>query len=162
MSPSGDVAACGLEVRPHEHLLLVRGRPVALTSREFEILTRLAEHPGWVFSANQLSGDSEDRDYSPESVSVHVSRLRHKLAVAGAADVVETVRGFGYRLRSVAADGDRVPQLSSGVGRTLRDALWQLHEAVLEVEHAGSDEQQSSAADALERARRAIYEILAK
>ncbi len=142
--------------------MLVHGSQVELTYREFEILNRLAEHPGWVFSADQLSSVSEQGDYSPESVSVHVSRLRHKLAVAGAPDVVETVRGFGYRLRSALADADDPFPHNDGAGRSLRDALWQLSEAVLEVDHAGRGEQVSAAVDALEHARRTIYAILAK
>ena len=66
---------------------------------EFDIVMTLAEHPGWVFSADQLAGDPDQGDYSPESVSVLVSRARHKLNSAGCARVIETVRGLGYRLR---------------------------------------------------------------
>jgi DNA-binding winged helix-turn-helix (wHTH) protein len=161
MSLSGDVSVCGMVVRPHEHVLLVNGREIDLTSREFEIISRLAEHPGWVLSAEQLCDESEEADYSPESVSVHVSRLRHKLSTAGAEDVVETVRGSGYRLRrSDAGDGAVVPDLS-GARRRLRDASWQLHEAALEAEHAGSEAQLESVADAIEMTRQTIYRILA-
>ena len=137
------------------------GVPVELTSREFEILARLAEHPGWVFSADQLAEDSDAREYSSESVSVHMSRLRHKLSATGAPDAVETVRGFGYRLRAGDAD-DAGVEPASGVDRSLRDALWQLSEAVHEVEHAGGPTQRLAASDSLERARREIYAILAK
>jgi DNA-binding winged helix-turn-helix (wHTH) protein len=161
MSPSGDIGVCGLVVRPHEHVLLVQGREVELTSREFEIVMRLAEHPGWVLSAEQLCDEAEDADYSPESVSVHVSRLRHKLAAAGADGAVETVRGFGYRLRHLDADGAEVGAMLENARRTLRDCAWQLHEAALEVEHAGSEDQLAAAADALEGARHAIYRLLA-
>ena len=115
-----------------------------------------------MFSADQLSSESEQGDYSPESVSVHVSRLRHKLTVAGAPDAAQTVRGFGYRLRSAATESERDLVSSDGVGRSLRDALWQLSEAVLEVDHAGTGGQLSAATDALEQARRTIYAILAK
>ena len=87
-----------LEVRSREHVVLVRGGEVPLSSREFEIVRALAARPGWVLSPSQLAADSDESDYSPESVSVLVSRIRHKLAEAGAADMVETVRGYGYRL----------------------------------------------------------------
>lgn len=164
MSPSGDISVCGLVVRPREHVLLVQGHEIELTCREFEIITRLAEHPGWVFSATQLCDESDEADYSPESVSVHVSRLRHKLSVAGAEDVVETVRGSGYRLRRTVAEiegGDGIHALDSS-RRRLRDASWQLHEAALEAEHAGSDEQLEAVAETLDEARHSIYRILAE
>jgi DNA-binding winged helix-turn-helix (wHTH) protein len=149
-----------LVVRPREHVILVRGREIDLTSREFEIISRLAEHPGWVLSAEQLCDESDDADYSPESVSVHVSRLRHKLSVAGAEDVVETVRGSGYRLRrSEPEENVAVPDLT-GARRRLRDASWQLHEAALEAEHAGGEEQLDSVTNALDEVRHTIYRIL--
>lgn len=162
MSPTGDISVSGLVVRPHEHVLLVQGREIDLTSREFDIIMRLAEHPGWVFSADQLCDEAEESDYSPESVSVHVSRLRHKLSVAGAEDVVETVRGFGYRLRRADSDEtDSVPPLDAA-RRGLRDAAWQLHEAVLEIEHTGAEAQLEAATEALDEARHSMYRILAE
>ena len=161
MQISGDILAGELEVRPHEHIVLVNGQEVPLSSREFEILLMLAQHPGWVFSANQLSGDPEDGEYSPESVSVLVSRLRHKLAEAGASEVIETVRGFGYRLSSSKTPGEGIPE-THGVNRELRDAAWQLQEAVFEVEHSGTPEQQQEAVDVLEQARRDLFSSLAE
>lgn len=139
--------------------MLVQGREVALTPREFEIVLMLAEHPGWVFSANQLSGDPEQGDHSPESVSVLVSRLRQKLSEAGASDVVETVRGFGYRLHAELETTEEAPR---EVSRELRDAAWQLQEAAIEVEHSGTPDQQRAAADVLDQARRDLYGCLAE
>lgn len=163
VAESVETIACGLTVRPREHTVLVRGRAVRMTPREFEILARLASHPGWVLSAEQLSDESDEAGYSPESVSVHVSRLRHKLGQAGAPDAIETIRGFGYRLRaSTEGDGILPPDAAPAVGRALRDATWQLTEAVLEVEHSGSTAQQGAACEALDRARRAIYASLAE
>jgi DNA-binding winged helix-turn-helix (wHTH) protein len=162
MSPSSDICVGTLVVRPREHVLLVEGREIELTSREFDIIYRLAEHPGWVLSPNQLCDENDEADYSPESISVHVSRLRHKLSLAGAEDVVETVRGSGYRLRRTAPEGEDFAHALDGSKRRLRDASWQLHEAALEAEHAGSDAQLESVADELENARHAIYRILAE
>jgi len=149
-----------LEVRPHEHAALVHGQPVQLTSREFDIVMMLAEHPGWVFSASQLSGESDVEDYSPESISVLVSRLRQKFAAAGAADVVETVRGAGYRLHSSLSECEPPPDAAAI--REMRDAVWQLQAAVLEVEHTGSPEQQREVTGVLEEARRGVYAALAE
>jgi DNA-binding winged helix-turn-helix (wHTH) protein len=92
---------------------------------------------------------------------VLISRLRQKLAAAGASDVVETVRGIGYRLRPSAESCDE-PSAAATVRRDLRDASWQLQEAVIEVEHSGTVEQQLEATDALVRARHVLYASLAE
>ena len=160
---TNDICVGQLEVRPHEHIVLAQGQEVPLTSREFEIVMMLAEHPGWVFSAEQLAGDSESDvgDYSPESVSVLVSRLRQKLASAGVEDMVETVRGFGYRLHPSLGACDEPSSEAVDARQELRDAAWQLQEAVIEVVHTGTIEQQREATEALEATRRAIYGGLA-
>lgn len=77
---------------------LVGGAAVELTEREFALLALLLDAPGRVFSREEL----EERLYTPDeqpasnTVEVFVSRLRGKLARAGARDVVRTVRGLGY------------------------------------------------------------------
>jgi len=158
---SDSICVGDIEVCPHEHVVLVDGAEVSLSSREFEIVMTLAEHPGWVFSASQLTGDSDEDDFSPESVSVLVSRIRHKLAAAGATEVVETVRGFGYRVHPSPIQRDEA-SASLGANRELRDASWQLQEAVIEVEHSGSPEQQREVVELLEQARRALFARLAE
>ncbi len=161
MPSSDELHISGLVIRPHEHVVVAQGGEVDLTSREFEILLDLAEHPGWVFSVSDLSSAADHLDYSPESVSVHVSRLRHKLAVAGADRVIETVRGSGYRLRSAdEGNPDAVPLEAARA--VLRESTWQLHEAALEVERAGGQSQVEAAAEALDEARHSIYRILAE
>lgn len=149
-----------VEVCPHEHSVLVRGHDVALTSREFAIVMTLAEHPGWVFSADQLAGDPDLGDYSPESVSVLVSRARHKLASAGAPELIETVRGLGYRLRPLEPTEESA--LAQQTRRELRDSSWRLQEAVMEAEHAGDSDQQRAVSEVLEEARRQVHARLAE
>jgi len=149
-----------VEVCPHEHSVLVRGHDIALTSREFDIVMALAEHPGWVFSADQLAGEPDQGDYSPESVSVLVSRARHKLTSAGAPDLIETVRGLGYRLRPLEPTEESA--LAAQTRRELRDASWRLQEAVMEAEHAGDPDQQRAVSEVLEEARRRVHSRLAE
>jgi DNA-binding winged helix-turn-helix (wHTH) protein len=161
MPASDDIIAGAVVVHPHEHRAVVRGCELDLTCREFEIVRRLVEHPGWVFSSEQLSSDETEADYSPESVSVLVSRLRRKLAGAGVPDAIETVRGFGYRLRVPASEGAGTDGAAADARTRVRDALWHLQEAALEVEHAGTDAQRRTAAEALEAARRIIGDALA-
>ena len=160
MPSTGNICVGDLEVRPRERAVVVHGEEVTLSSREFEIVLALAEHPGWVLSAVQLAGPDEN-DCSPESVSVLVSRLRHKLATVGAEDVVETVRGVGYRLSPAPSVGRETPE-GIAKNRELRDAMWQLQEAVIETERSGSPKQQFEVVEVLGQARRAVYRHLAE
>jgi DNA-binding winged helix-turn-helix (wHTH) protein len=160
MPTSDDIGAFGLVVHPHEHVAAVHGRELDLTCREYEIITRLVEHPGWVFSAEQLSTEAHEADYSPESVSVLVSRLRRKLAGAGAPDAIETVRGFGYRLRPHLHDAEADAAEEVAGDASLRDACWLVQEAVIDVEHSGDERQRRAAVEALEAAHRAIRDVL--
>lgn len=72
------------------------GRTVELTAREFALLETLLRHPDQVLSREQLLSHVWGYDFDPGSnvVDVYVRYLRRKLG----ADVVETVRGMGYRL----------------------------------------------------------------
>jgi two-component system OmpR family response regulator len=78
---------------------LVAGNAVDLTAREFNLLLHLAHHAGQVVSRSELLTEVWSTQFDPESnvVEVHMSRLREKLGEA--ANVIETVRGRGYRLR---------------------------------------------------------------
>jgi len=71
---------------------------VELTAREFTLAETLLRHPGQVLSREQLLSHVWGYDFDPGSniVDVYVGYLRKKLGD----DVIETVRGMGYRLRS--------------------------------------------------------------
>jgi DNA-binding response OmpR family regulator len=73
------------------------GREVSLTAREFALLETFLRHPGQVLSQVQLMDRVWGYDFEPGSnvVEVYVGYLRRKLR----ADVIETVRGAGYRFR---------------------------------------------------------------
>jgi DNA-binding response OmpR family regulator len=78
----------------------VRGFPVALAAKEFELLAKLATDPIRVFTKEELLREvwgfvALGRTRTLDS---HASRLRRKLAVAGAEDCVLNVWGVGYRL----------------------------------------------------------------
>jgi DNA-binding winged helix-turn-helix (wHTH) protein len=79
------------------------GRPVALTSKEFALLVRLCEQGGRAVSRVRLLEGVWGERYvgSRRTVDIHVRRLRAKL---GPALELETVRGWGYRLRMPAAE----------------------------------------------------------
>ena len=73
----------------------IAGRNVELTARQFTMLEVLVRHPDQVLSREQLLSHVWGYDFDPGSniVDVYVGRLREKLAP----DVIETVRGIGYR-----------------------------------------------------------------
>lgn len=76
------------------------GKPLNLHPREFALLWRMAETPDEPVSKQTLALDVWHLGFLPESnsIAVHMSRLRGKLALAGLAGLVDTVAG-GYRLR---------------------------------------------------------------
>ncbi len=81
------------------HLLLVDGQSLDLTATEFAILHYLMKKPGWVFSRQQIIDNVRGLDYSitPRAVDVQIFGLRKKMGLAG--ELIETVRGIGYRLQ---------------------------------------------------------------
>ena len=89
-----------LEIDTAGHVVRVSGEPVELTPTEFKLLLTLAERRGRVQARTLLLQTVWDAapDIQTRTVDMHVQRLRAKLGVAG--DLVETVRGFGYRLRA--------------------------------------------------------------
>ena len=75
-------------------------RKVELSSREFQVLEYLAQHPGHVLSRTRLYEHVWNEQMEPMSntIDVHVKEIRRKLAAVGATRVISTVRGAGYRL----------------------------------------------------------------
>ena len=86
-----------LKIDPPRRLIWQSGQPVDLTPMEFDILLLLARRPGQVFTARQIyeavAADSFDASWT--GISSMVYKLRRKLG----ADIIETVRGHGYRMR---------------------------------------------------------------
>lgn len=81
-----------------EHTVYVDGARVELTLKEYELLRTFLEHPGQVFSRDQLLKIVWGTDFVGESrtVDVHIGTLRTKLGEAG--HLIRTVRGVGYRM----------------------------------------------------------------
>ena len=80
------------------HHVRVAGDLVSLTFKEFELLRLFLENPGQVFSRDRLLSAVWGVDFMGESrtVDVHIATLRDKLGPCG--ELIETVRGVGYRL----------------------------------------------------------------
>ena len=92
--------AGALEIRPAEFTASVNGEPLALTVREFQLLTALAERQGRIVSRAELYTVVWRGPYrkSDRSVDVYVGKLRQKLASAApGGEFIHTHFGFGYR-----------------------------------------------------------------
>ncbi|MFF8815904.1 two-component system response regulator CseB [Streptomyces pactum] len=86
-----------LEVDPEGMEVRKGGAPVSLTPTEMRLLLEFSTAPGTVLSRDRLLERVWDYGWGGDSrvVDVHVQRLRHKIGH----DRIETVRGFGYKLR---------------------------------------------------------------
>jgi two-component system OmpR family response regulator len=92
---------------PARRQVLAQGVEVVLTSTEFDLLARLMQRPGRVFSREELLGSvwGYAAHAGTRTVDVHVAQVRGKLADASpwARDVIRTVRGVGYTADEVTA-----------------------------------------------------------
>ena len=84
-----------------KHKVTYENKPIELTTIEFNILEFLSRHPGRVFSRDQILDQawSEGKFIVDRAVDVHVRSLRKKLKKG--ADLIQTVRGFGYRFKEI-------------------------------------------------------------
>jgi len=87
--------------------VMVDGHDVELTPTEYRLLVTLAERRGRVQARSHLLETVWEAapDIQTRTVDMHVQRLRTKLGAAGA--LIETVRGFGYRLNAPPRSADR-------------------------------------------------------
>jgi two-component system OmpR family response regulator len=94
----GDSLSAGdVELDRASRTVTVGGEPVALTAREFDLLAALLAHPGVVLSRDRLLELVWGGEFAggTRTVDVHVAQLRAKL---GRPDLVQTVRGAGYKV----------------------------------------------------------------
>ena len=88
-----------ISIDPGRHHVRVNGKRVHLTSLEFKLLRTLIQRRGRVQDRDKLLNEvwGYESVIDTRTVDTHVRRLREKLGKAG--NAIETVRGFGYRLR---------------------------------------------------------------
>lgn len=92
-----------LELRSRE--VFLGGQPVELTTTEFDLLQTLMEHPGWVYTREELLERLTGYTYLGDSrvIDVHVANLRKKLeADSSNPQYIKTVRGVGYKFQAPA------------------------------------------------------------
>ena len=93
-SPLLQCGALALDTRSSR--VTLHGQPVSLTSHEYRLLSYLMHRPGTVVSRTELTEHlyAQDFDRDSNTIEVFIGRLRRKLPP----DLIETVRGMGYRL----------------------------------------------------------------
>ncbi|MGL3151441.1 winged helix-turn-helix transcriptional regulator [Microbacterium sp. A82] len=94
---SSRVQASGITIDEQSYAAKLRGKPLDLTYKEFQLLHFLATHPARVFTREQLLSEVWGYDYfgGTRTVDVHVRRLRAKLG--DQEQIIGTVRNVGYR-----------------------------------------------------------------
>ncbi len=103
---SGPIRRGDLAIHPAARRVVLRGQPVALTPKEFELLLLLARHPDRTFTRDELLDIvwGIEFDGYGHTVNTHINRLRAKIeADPSKPTCIETVWGVGYRF--AASDG---------------------------------------------------------
>lgn len=94
------LSAGGVSLDADAHTVTAGGQRITLTYKEFELLRLFMAHPGTAFTREQLMELVWGTDYCGETrtVDMHIRTLRQKLGEYG--EMIETVRGVGYRLEA--------------------------------------------------------------
>lgn len=98
----GEILRTGsIEVNLPSHTVTVAGKPVELTLKEYSLLELFLKNPGRVFDRETLLIRIWKNEYTGDTrtIDVHVGTLRSKLKDAG--ELIQTVRGVGYKLEKV-------------------------------------------------------------
>jgi DNA-binding response OmpR family regulator len=105
VSDADVVALSGVTVDRRRHQASVAGRVLNLTRSEFRLLETLIRQPGRAFSRTELINAAlgEDTIVLERTIDVHIRAIRSKLDES--ADLIETVRGVGYRFRDPSSSG---------------------------------------------------------
>ncbi|MBN2735911.1 MAG: response regulator [Spirochaetales bacterium] len=93
----------GLEIDTKRHRVKSMDREIFFSVTEFNILYFLAQKPGWVFTREQIINNIRGSEYNvtERSIDVQILGLRKKLAKKK--NIIETVRGVGYRMKEEAS-----------------------------------------------------------
>ena len=100
---SSTMCAAGITLDEDRHIAEGEHGPIDLTPREFELLAALMKDAGKVVTREDLLREAWGWEYITETktVDTHIKRLRDKLSSAGFdPGIIETVRGYGYRLKA--------------------------------------------------------------
>ncbi|MCD6430128.1 MAG: response regulator [Deltaproteobacteria bacterium] len=105
-SPSIDGAGMfidreGVVIDSRRHKVVVDGLSVSFTATEFKLIHFLAHHPGWVFTRDHLLSKvvGQENFIVDRNIDVHILAVRKKLGPHR--DLIETIRGIGYRFKNI-------------------------------------------------------------
>jgi two-component system, OmpR family, response regulator BaeR len=96
----GERAAAGVKLDAEGYRATIGGRDLALTAVEFQLLRVLAEHPGRIYTRDQLMDAMyrDERVVADRTIDSHVKKIRRKIAaVLPDREVVHSVYGVGYK-----------------------------------------------------------------
>jgi len=98
------ITSQGITVDGHRHKVIIEGAVLELTPSEFRLLNAMIRQPGRAFSRDELidAALGENTIVLERTIDVHIRALRKKMG--SRADVIETVRGVGYRFRDVVSE----------------------------------------------------------
>lgn len=97
----GEVLSCGgIEVSKTAHQVLIDGRQVDLSYKEFELLVFFLENKGIALSREKILNNVWNYDYfgDARTIDTHVKKLRSKMGEKG--DLIKTIWGMGYKLEA--------------------------------------------------------------
>jgi len=91
-----------LHMDVHHRRVSRRGKPIALSPREFDVLQLLMQEPGRVFSRTELCERvwQRDHEYDTRTVEIFITRLRKKVDSGFAVPLIHTLRSVGYTIRT--------------------------------------------------------------
>lgn len=98
------IVSQGIVIDRRRHRVTAGNEPLELTKSEFDLLLALAKQPGRVFNRNELidAALGDDVMVLERTIDVHIRSIRKKLGPF--AELIETVRGLGYRFREPQAE----------------------------------------------------------
>jgi two-component system phosphate regulon response regulator PhoB len=103
----GVLGFAGIEMDMASHRVTRDGTPIPLGPTEFRLLRHFLQHPGRVFSREQLLNSvwGRDSDVEERTVDVHIRRLRKAINAGDRPDLIRTVRSAGYSLDALPSIG---------------------------------------------------------
>lgn len=96
-----EVLSCGgIEIDKAAHRVLINGKEIELSYKEFELLTYFVENKGIALSREKILNNVWNYDYfgDARTIDTHVKKLRSKMGEKG--DLIKTIWGMGYKLEA--------------------------------------------------------------
>ncbi len=90
----------GLTLKPLRGEIHYKGESIVLTHHEYRLLYFLMRHPNQILTREQIVEElypNQEKIVTERTVDVHIGKLREKLKYDGESEIIETVRGMGYR-----------------------------------------------------------------